>query len=81
MSILREAKSLRDKSLELLAMKSVNSFTFEHDKLFNLTITFSDGEVVRIPIIDLRPYQLELQMILMSGEYKRVLVEWPRRRS
>ena len=79
MSILREAKALRDQMKDILASKNANKFSYQHDEFFNLTILFENGETVRIPMINLRPYQIELQKVLMSGQSKRILVEWPRR--
>lgn len=79
MSILRAAKALRDEAFELKESIDANVFTFRNDKHFNLYLNFAGEPELKIPLIPLRPYQLELQEVLFGGQSKRILIEWPRR--
>lgn len=54
-------------------------YTYAHDEKYNLNLKFGGKEKLRIPLIPLRPYQFELQDVLFSEKFKRILIEWPRR--
>jgi hypothetical protein len=65
-------------SAEVESLKS-SIFQYEHDDNFNLFLRFGETETLKIPVINLRPYQLDLQKVLFGGISKRILIEWPRR--
>lgn len=74
-------KQARELSLKIQALQEsaqAAHYDFYHDEDFNLYLDTPDGEI-RVPLIDLRNYQTEVQKIIFSGQYKRVLLEWPRR--
>lgn len=79
MTALKEAKALRDKALEFIQARSDADYKIIRDKDFNLSITFNDGAIFKLPVIKCRPYQKEPLRLLLSGECKRFAVEWPRR--
>lgn len=54
-------------------------FDMEQDDDFNLYLKFGENEIIKIPIIALRIYQLKIQKILFGGISKRILLAWPRR--
>jgi hypothetical protein len=79
MSILREIKALRDEALEVRKAINASVFTFDRDENYNLILHFPEQLALKIPLLDFRPYQLDLQRVLFSGKSKRILIEWPRR--
>jgi hypothetical protein len=75
-------KQMISDTLEMVEdVKTLKSsiFTHEHDEDFNLYLKFGENDILKIPIIPLRPYQLDLQKILFGKVSKRILIEWPRR--
>lgn len=54
-------------------------YVHHHDENFNLYLEFLNEQPIKIPLIDFRPYQIELQKILFGGLSKRILISWPRR--
>jgi phage terminase large subunit len=76
---LSSVKTLRDKAFEFKKTMESNNFTFWRDEKYNLHLVLPENNVIRFPLINLRPYQQELQEVLFSGISKRIMVEWPRR--
>lgn len=73
--LIRETKELMQDMENLKAA----DFHWRHDEDYNLFITFGNGETIKLPIINYRPYQLRVQRILFSKQVKRILLQWPRR--
>ncbi len=76
---LKEARAIMEKANSLISNMEDSQYVWEHDDDFNLYFKMKKGELVKIPVIPLRPYQIELQKTLFGGFSKRILVEWPRR--
>ena len=79
MSSLQEIKALRDKALSMYETKSLGLYELTRDEKNNLIVSWSDGYEVQIPVIDFRPYQLEIRDVLVNNISKRILAQWPRR--
>lgn len=77
-NFLREAKLKCAEVAEMIAHRAASEYVCERDKDCNLIIRFHD-ETVRLPVIPLRPYQIESQKKLWLEQIKRQLLEWPRR--
>lgn len=58
---------------------SESNFKWHRDKDANLHLTYLDGMKIKLPIIPFRPYQIELQKKLFLENYKRILLQRPRR--
>ena len=76
---LKEALELKNTLTDLAARSAASQFEIEHDKDFNLTLTFPDRFRLKLPIIPFRPYQIDLQRVLFGKVSKRIMIEWPRR--
>jgi len=77
--LLKEIKDIADEIAILSSNIDESYYDKYHDKDFNLYLKMKVGELLKIPVIPLRPYQIDLQQVLFSGRSKRILVEWPRR--
>jgi hypothetical protein len=62
-------------------MSAVNDSRYytERDSDANLIVSFHDGEVIQLPYIPFRPYQIEAAQALFIEGIKRFLIERPRR--
>lgn len=79
MNILREMKAINDEVAGFVATKAAAAYALEHDEDYNLYVMFpGDGEI-KLPLINFRQYQTDVQKVLFSGQSKRILIEWPRR--
>ncbi len=76
---LREASKIEKQIAKFVENKIASEYTWTHDEHYNLTLVWGDSTTVKIPLIDLRIYQLGVQVVLFSGISKRILLEWPRR--
>jgi len=79
MGVLQEIKALRDKALASHEKTSSGKYELSRDEKNNLHVKWDDGYSIRVPVIDFRPYQLEARDKLISGDSKRLMVQWPRR--
>jgi hypothetical protein len=79
MSSLQEIKVLRDKALSLYQTRSSGEYDLTRDEKNNLIVKWSDGYEVQIPVVDFRPYQIEIRDVLVNKISKRILAQWPRR--
>jgi len=64
---------------EKLEAFSKDRYECHRDEDGNLHIAFDDGEKLRVPIIDLRPYQVEDQQALFLKKIQYHLWQYPRR--
>lgn len=71
-------KQVKEMSQEVEQIKA-SQFKWEHDENYNLYLKFGDQDRLKIPLIDLRYYQTDVQKSLFSGSFKRFLLSWPRR--
>lgn len=62
-----------------LQKKSYGQFTWERDDKNNLILKFGKAEILSLPCLNLRPYQLEIQHKLFIENYKRFFLVRPRR--
>jgi phage terminase large subunit len=77
--LIKEINSLA-KEVSNIGDNIVNSqYYYWHDEDFNLYMKMPNQETIKIPILDFRFYQTDIQKILFSGKSKRILVSWPRR--
>jgi phage terminase large subunit len=76
--LLKEIKAISKELSSIIEIKKKAQYAWHHDDDYNLHMEFSDSRL-RVPLIELRPYQTELQRVLFGGISKRILVEWPRR--
>lgn len=70
-----EAKAIHE---ELISMKS-SKYDLARDKRGNLYLLYADGKRVKMPLIDLRSYQEEVQVKLYLEDMKRFFLIRPRR--
>lgn len=55
------------------------NYDLHRDNDANLIVTFHDGDVIKLPVVPLRLYQVEVQKELFFKNIKRFLLERPRR--
>jgi phage terminase large subunit len=75
-------KEIRAKATELVDNISVLSacrYNTTRDDQANLYVNFDDGEVIRLPLIPFRLYQIEASIKLFIDKILRMLLERPRR--
>lgn len=78
MSLIREIRAINDELTSYIDNKIASQYTVEHDEDYNLYVIFADEEI-KIPIIDFRQYQIDVQITLFGETSKRILLSWPRR--
>jgi len=78
MNLLKDIKTINEEMEAFVSNKAASDYLLEHDEDYNLYIIFDDGEL-KLPLIDFRQYQTDVQKVLFSGQSKRILIEWPRR--
>ncbi len=64
---------------EAIASIAASNYSFERDENSNLNIKFHNGNIIHLPMLKLRPYQLEAQRKLFIDEVKRFFLVRPRR--
>lgn len=79
MTSLRSILNRFNEGEQRIANIASSAYGLERDTDGNLHITFHDGEVVKLPYIPFRPYQIELQVKLYVEGIKRIALERPRR--
>ncbi len=79
MNILREMKAISDEVTGFVATKAAAAYGLEHDEDYNLYVMFPGMDEIKLPLINFRQYQTDVQKVLFSGQSKRILIEWPRR--
>lgn len=79
MGLLQEIKSIRDKALNVHETRALSTYELTRDEYNNLHVSWADGYEIRIPVINFRPYQREARDVLVNGDFKRLLAQWPRR--
>lgn len=58
---------------------SLANYKVERDEDCNLKILFPDKKIAHIPVIPLRPYQLEIQKEIFANNRRYLYLWWPRR--
>lgn len=76
---LKELVSKIDSMSATAEAYSKQAYEYERDENGNLLLYFKDGMEVKLPLVDFRPYQLELQKKLFVEKIKRIMLERPRR--
>jgi hypothetical protein len=76
---LKKANEIANNIAALAENMEESQYDFEWDEDFNLYFKMGVSEKIKIPIINLRLYQLEVQRVLFGGLSKRILLSWPRR--
>lgn len=76
---LKEAKQLASELIEITTTLDAARYQVSRDSKANMTITFEDGYIERLPYIPFRLYQEEMAVKLFLEGIKRILLERPRR--
>lgn len=76
---LKKANEIAERIVALADTMQESHYDFEWDEDFNLYFKMKQGDTIKIPVIDLRIYQLLVQKVLFGGISKRILLSWPRR--
>ena len=77
--ILKEIRAKTNELAESLHVLNDSQFQTSRDRDANLIVNFYDGEIIQLPVIKLRTYQIEAQHKLFIEKIKRHLYERPRR--
>jgi phage terminase large subunit len=77
--ILKQIRAKTDELAQRIEVLNDSRFKTYRDADANLVVLFEDGEINRIPFINLRPYQIEAQKKLFIEKILRHLLERPRR--
>lgn len=79
MGLLQDIKALRDKALTMHETSRMSDYDLTRDEHNNLLVTWPDDYQIKIPVIDFRPYQVEIRDQLVNKWSGRILAQWPRR--
>ncbi len=76
---LKAARALANELSESISGIVASRYLCHRDDDANLYINFHDGEVIKLPFVPFRPYQIEAAQALFIQKKKRLLLERPRR--
>jgi len=77
--LLKAARALATEMTEDMAGLVASRYLCHRDADANLIVNFHDGEIIRLPFVPFRPYQVEAAQALFIKKIKRLLLERPRR--
>lgn len=75
----RSLMSMLDKAEELIEQKASSNYYCDRDENGNLEVKFYNDNVIKLPVLSFRPYQLEVQRKLFVEGISRFFLVRPRR--